>query len=223
MQRFNAVFRLISLLLAVFGLILASRALFLPERVTTPNRHGHDNPWRRLGVYGFQSWSRTPGFFEKLIQCESQGASISRPDSNGRMSDGILQFNRGPLDTLQISTWEFFSKGRHHGKPRRAVGCDQDGGLGDQQGIFGPLDLCPDLESRLEQTLHKDIVASLNLTGEYLTLERGYRDVFTATLDSRDRDLRRPTHSPHTAHDRGRPAHPRSMGAHQANVARAAT
>lgn len=47
---------------------------------------------------------------EKLIQCESQGVNISRPDSDGIYSDGILQFHRGPLDTMQSSTWEDFSK-----------------------------------------------------------------------------------------------------------------
>jgi hypothetical protein len=36
--------------------------------------------------------------------------NISRPDSNGRISDGILQFNRGPKDTLAGGTWEAFSK-----------------------------------------------------------------------------------------------------------------
>src|SRR5579862_31977 len=30
---------------------------------------------------------------EKLIQCESQGQNISRVDSNGKISRGILQFN----------------------------------------------------------------------------------------------------------------------------------
>jgi hypothetical protein len=47
---------------------------------------------------------------EKLIQCESQGANVSRLDSNGRISDGILQFNRGPLNTLVSSTWATFSE-----------------------------------------------------------------------------------------------------------------
>lgn len=47
---------------------------------------------------------------EKLIQCESQGANVSRPDSDGIISDGILQFHRGPLNTMQSSTWELFSK-----------------------------------------------------------------------------------------------------------------
>jgi hypothetical protein len=47
---------------------------------------------------------------EKLIQCESRGMNISRPDSDGIMSDGILQFHRGPTDTLARSTWEDFSQ-----------------------------------------------------------------------------------------------------------------
>src|SRR5712691_8100525 len=36
---------------------------------------------------------------EKLIGCESQGVNISRPDSDGIFSDGILQFHRD-------GTWE---------------------------------------------------------------------------------------------------------------------
>ena len=47
---------------------------------------------------------------EKLIQCESRGMNISRPDSDGITSDGILQFHRGPADTLAGSTWEDFSQ-----------------------------------------------------------------------------------------------------------------
>jgi len=47
---------------------------------------------------------------EKLIQCESRGMNVSRPDSDGIMSDGILQFHRGPTDTLAGSTWKDFSQ-----------------------------------------------------------------------------------------------------------------
>jgi hypothetical protein len=36
---------------------------------------------------------------EKLIQCESQGVNISRPDSNHKISWGVLQFNG-------TSTWD---------------------------------------------------------------------------------------------------------------------
>jgi hypothetical protein len=47
---------------------------------------------------------------EKLIQCESAGLNVSGPDSDGLVSDGILQFHRGPADTLTRSTWEDFSR-----------------------------------------------------------------------------------------------------------------
>jgi hypothetical protein len=47
---------------------------------------------------------------EKLIQCESRGLNVSGPDSDGIISDGILQFHRGPTDTLTSSTWEDFSR-----------------------------------------------------------------------------------------------------------------
>ena len=47
---------------------------------------------------------------EKLIQCESRGMNISRPDDDGIMSDGILQFHRGPTDTMAGGTWEDFSR-----------------------------------------------------------------------------------------------------------------
>lgn len=47
---------------------------------------------------------------EKLIECESRGRNVSRPDDDGIMSDGILQFHRGPADTLDRGTWEDFSR-----------------------------------------------------------------------------------------------------------------
>ncbi len=47
---------------------------------------------------------------EKLIQCESGGVNVSRRDSDGIYSDGILQFHRGPQDTMQSSTWQSFSQ-----------------------------------------------------------------------------------------------------------------
>jgi hypothetical protein len=49
---------------------------------------------------------------ERLIQCESQGRNISRTDSNGQMSWGILQFNG-------TSTWnEMEQRFNFHGDPR---------------------------------------------------------------------------------------------------------
>jgi len=62
-------------------------------------------------------WSYTVPFavrnkstIEKLIQCESRGMNISRPDDDGVMSDGILQFHRGPTDSMAGGTWEDFSR-----------------------------------------------------------------------------------------------------------------
>jgi hypothetical protein len=62
-------------------------------------------------------WSYTVPFevrnkatIEKLIQCESRGMNISRPDDDGIMSDGILQFHRGPADSMAGGTWEDFSR-----------------------------------------------------------------------------------------------------------------
>jgi len=47
---------------------------------------------------------------ETLIQCESGGQNISKPDTDGITSDGILQFHRGPDGTMSHGTWEDFSK-----------------------------------------------------------------------------------------------------------------
>jgi hypothetical protein len=62
-------------------------------------------------------WSYTVPFevrnkatIEKLIQCESRGVNLSRPDDDGIMSDGILQFHRGPTDSMAGGTWEDFSR-----------------------------------------------------------------------------------------------------------------
>jgi len=53
---------------------------------------------------------KNKAIIERLIQCESRGMNISGPDSDGIVSDGILQFHRGPTDTLASSTWEDFSQ-----------------------------------------------------------------------------------------------------------------
>ncbi len=48
----------------------------------------------------------------KLIDCESQGLNVGRPDSNGQMSWGVLQFNG-------TSTWQEMERRFHfHGDPR---------------------------------------------------------------------------------------------------------
>lgn len=59
---------------------------------------------------------------ERLIECESGGRNISGPDSDGIISDGVLQFHRGPADTLSSSTWEDFSRASGiTGSPRNPV------------------------------------------------------------------------------------------------------
>jgi hypothetical protein len=53
-----------------------------------------------------------PSTIQKLIDCESQGLNIGRPDSNGQMSWGILQFNG-------TSTWQEMERRFHfYGDPR---------------------------------------------------------------------------------------------------------
>jgi hypothetical protein len=48
----------------------------------------------------------------RLIECESQGLNIGRPDSNGQMSWGVLQFNG-------TSTWREMEQRFHfRGDPR---------------------------------------------------------------------------------------------------------
>ncbi len=48
----------------------------------------------------------------RLIQCESQGLNVGRPDSNGQISWGVLQFNG-------TSTWQEMERRFHfYGDPR---------------------------------------------------------------------------------------------------------
>lgn len=51
-----------------------------------------------------------PVLDERVVQCESQGVNISRPDSNNRISDGVAQFNRGEDGTIQSGTWGWMEK-----------------------------------------------------------------------------------------------------------------
>lgn len=69
-------------------------ALALTSNYTAPP---HSGP---LTLISGHSWAYTLPFpvhnkttIEKLIQCESRGVNIGRPDSNGLVSWGILQFN----------------------------------------------------------------------------------------------------------------------------------
>jgi hypothetical protein len=58
---------------------------------------------------------------DKLIQCESQGVNIARPDSNHKISWGVLQFSG-------TSTWEEAeARFKFQGKPDDPRRCDPHG------------------------------------------------------------------------------------------------
>jgi hypothetical protein len=99
----------ICLLFAFLSLVIIRPATYATQAVRTPQT-----------VISGHGWSYTVPFvvknkeaIEKLIQCESSGVNISRVDSGRIFSDGILQFHRGPLNTMVSSTWESFSKASH--------------------------------------------------------------------------------------------------------------
>lgn len=83
-------------------------ALSLLSASLTATYHVHP-PQTPYTVISGRGWAYTVPFevhntstIERLIQCESQGVNIARPDSNGLLSYGILQFNG-------TSTWSDFS------------------------------------------------------------------------------------------------------------------
>jgi len=53
---------------------------------------------------------QNPKIDAEIVQCESGGVNISRPDSNGRISDDVAQFNRGRDGTIRSGTWGWKSK-----------------------------------------------------------------------------------------------------------------
>ena len=57
-------------------------------------------------------WSKIKNeeIIKKLIKCESNYQIVSRPDSDGIISDGILQFHRGKDDTIETGTWGEWSR-----------------------------------------------------------------------------------------------------------------
>jgi hypothetical protein len=70
------------------------------------------------GRAGGHNWSFTVPFqihnvnaIEALISCESQGVNISKPDSDGVASDGILQFHRAKSTPALIGsgTWAWMA------------------------------------------------------------------------------------------------------------------
>jgi hypothetical protein len=52
-----------------------------------------------------------PATIEKLIQCESSGVNISRPDSDGTFSDGIFPVSRASKSSpIGSGTWAWMEK-----------------------------------------------------------------------------------------------------------------
>lgn len=109
----NTHFLALFLVPLILGSKLALAGRLIPDRQTVVQPS--DSP--AATILSGKGWSYTVPFsvhnktlIERLIQCESQGVNISRPDSDKIYSDGILQFHRGPLDTLASSTWESFSR-----------------------------------------------------------------------------------------------------------------
>jgi len=102
------------LFLALPAVTLIQSVLFRAEAQAVTRR---DDPYPQETVLAGSGWTFTVPFpvnnkqdIEDLIACESGGQNVSLPDSDGIISDGILQFHRGPNDTMSGSTWEDFSK-----------------------------------------------------------------------------------------------------------------
>jgi len=95
----------------IFAAILASTA-FQPARYTvlppnTPQTVISDHGWAYTVPFQVENTST----IARLIQCESQGVNIARPDSNHKISWGVLQFNG-------TSTWqEAERRFGYHGSP----------------------------------------------------------------------------------------------------------
>lgn len=53
---------------------------------------------------------RHADLIQRLIKCESGGVNITKPDSDGVLSDGILQFHRGKGDNIDTGTWGEWSR-----------------------------------------------------------------------------------------------------------------
>lgn len=94
-----------TLIHALLGLSIALNA-YAAQTATYTIHPAVQTPETVISGHG---WAYTVPFeaensstIEKIIQCESQGVNIARPDSNGLLSYGILQFNG-------TSTWDDFS------------------------------------------------------------------------------------------------------------------
>jgi len=103
------------LALFLLTLILGSVALYKPlsastvyETIPAPETRPQTivsgkTALGRTWVYLVPFEVKNREIIEKLIGCESQGVNVSRPDSNGVISWGILQYNG-------TSTWGEFSR-----------------------------------------------------------------------------------------------------------------
>jgi hypothetical protein len=98
--------------LALLPLPLVFAPISLPSTSFIPNGSYHVVPTENAvqTILEGKNWAFRVGFavqhredIVKLIQCESQGVNIARPDSNGLISWGILQFNG-------TSTWQDMEK-----------------------------------------------------------------------------------------------------------------
>jgi len=126
----------IGLLVAIIGLILLAGFLFQPRNIAVrvkadepeikeavlissvnPNfsKLDYKIPWSPLHFsYELVDHLKVnnPETIKKLIRCESNGENVSLPDSDGIISDGILQYHRSKKEPERegSGTWEEFSK-----------------------------------------------------------------------------------------------------------------
>lgn len=96
----------IALAKLTLALLAASTASYSVPAPTTPKTVISGHGWAYTVPFEVENSST----IARIIQCESQGANISRPDSNGRESDGILQFNRSDSDVMGSGTWADMEK-----------------------------------------------------------------------------------------------------------------
>jgi hypothetical protein len=96
----------VCLLFLSISLVLGSNLAFAGFLI--PDRQIAVSPFKPTATTTLsgRNWAYTVPFevhnvqdIEKLIQCESQGVNIARPDSNHKISWGVLQFNG-------TSTWD---------------------------------------------------------------------------------------------------------------------
>ena len=106
-RRWLLCFSVVTLVAAIATIYRRQQAASTPGRFT-PIAQIEGKNWR----YDLNFPVYNSSMIQKLIECESQGLNIARPDSNGQMSWGILQFNG-------TSTWREMEQRFHfYGDPR---------------------------------------------------------------------------------------------------------